>query len=138
MNCFELCRNSGSKSENAATEQGGPGAESMKILTGDILIEVDGLPIAGKALPEVQRLLAGEVHSPVTLMFLRRVGGNTRNVVVTLSRQRISPGAKRDRITVSNAPSPERKAPSPTWSTTSSRARAADPFRHLKQVVCTM
>lgn len=60
-------------------EQGGPAAQSHKILSGDILLDVDGHSIAGKPLLEVQKMLAGEAHSPVTMTVSRPYGSPRDN-----------------------------------------------------------
>ena len=54
--------------------KGGPAAQSNKILQNDVLLDVDGHAIVGKPLFEIQSMLAGEVHSPVTMTFARLYG----------------------------------------------------------------
>lgn len=55
--------------------EGSPAALSGKIAPGDILLDVDGQPLGPLSLPEVQALLRGEPHSPVTLTLLHYIPG---------------------------------------------------------------
>ena len=57
-------------------EQGGPAAQSNKILQNDVLLDVDGHSIVGKPLAEIQSMLAGEAHAPVTMTFARLYGSS--------------------------------------------------------------
>ena len=69
----------------------GPGAVSNKIRIGDVLLDVDGHSIQEKTLADVQMMLAGDVHSPVTMTFSRPFGEadgeGPREIIVTLSRR---------------------------------------------------
>ena len=73
---------------------GGPAAQSNKIFRGDVLLDVDGHSIATRHLSEVQSMLAGEAHSPVTMTFVRAFGSPNRNgpqqIIVTLCRKKLA------------------------------------------------
>ncbi len=51
--------------------QGGPAALSRRILPGDVLLDIDGISIAGVGIGEVQRRLKGRHGSFVTLTLAR-------------------------------------------------------------------
>jgi hypothetical protein len=76
---------------------GGPAALSNKVFRGDVLQDVDGHSITNMPLSQVQRMLAGESYSPVTMTFLRHYGRPNDNgleqIIVTLCRQKLSGGS---------------------------------------------
>jgi C-terminal processing protease CtpA/Prc len=51
--------------------QGGPAALSRRILPGDVLLDIDGLSVAGMGIGEVQRRLKGRPGSPITMTLAR-------------------------------------------------------------------
>jgi carboxyl-terminal processing protease len=67
--------------------KGGPAARSGKILVGDILMEVDGKPLASASYYEVLSLLKGDGRKTVSLGFKRQ--GQNDFVKVDLKREKI-------------------------------------------------
>ena len=77
---------------------GGPADISGKVLRGDILVGIEGQPVATRPIVEVQQLLRGDVGSPVAMAFTR----GAAQIMVTVTRQNLkslspSPRARQTR-----------------------------------------